>query len=161
MEALEAIRKRRSVRDYTGETIPKEDLMKIVDAGRLAASCYNRQPWNFILVTERPMIDKLKVAAQWMEKAAAVIAVAVIGGLSGIWWTVNLVLVNSQLAGNVGFLMEQHQVVAPMLKEMYGPWLQVKQAQQRAAVAKELKAEDEKDAGPTKGEAAGGSADAK
>ena len=37
MDALEAIRKRRSVRDYTGEAIPREDLEKIVDAGRLGS----------------------------------------------------------------------------------------------------------------------------
>ena len=37
MEALEAIRKRRSIRRYTGEPIPREDLETIVDAGRLAA----------------------------------------------------------------------------------------------------------------------------
>ena len=44
MEALEAIRKRRSVRKFTGEIISREDLGKIVDAGRLAASGSNRQP---------------------------------------------------------------------------------------------------------------------
>ena len=36
MDALEAIRKRRSVREYTGEAILREDLEKIVDAARLA-----------------------------------------------------------------------------------------------------------------------------
>ncbi len=36
MEALEAIRKRRSVRKYTGAPIPREHLEIIVDAGRLA-----------------------------------------------------------------------------------------------------------------------------
>lgn len=77
MDALEAIRKRRSVRKYTGESIPRDDLMKIVDAGRLAASGYNRQPWSFIVVTDRGMINKLTVAADWMDKAAAVIAVVI------------------------------------------------------------------------------------
>ncbi len=75
MDALEAIRKRRSVRNYTGEPIPRADLETIVDAGRLAASGYNRQPWDFIVVTDRSMIEKLKIAAQWMEKAGAIIAV--------------------------------------------------------------------------------------
>ena len=84
MDALEAIRKRRSVRKYTGDPIPREDLEKIVDAGRLAASGSNRQPWDFIVVTDRGMIDQLKVAAQWMEKAAAIIAV-VMDPLSR-WW---------------------------------------------------------------------------
>jgi nitroreductase len=76
MDALAAIRKRRSVRDYTGDPIPREDLEKIVDAGRWAPSGYNRQPWDFIVVTERATIDKLKVVAHWMAKAGAVIAVA-------------------------------------------------------------------------------------
>jgi len=84
MDALEAIRKRRSVRQYTGEPVPREDLEKIVDAGRLAASGSNAQPWDFIVVTERQMIDRLKVAARWMEKAGAIIAVVL--DPSSRWW---------------------------------------------------------------------------
>jgi len=75
MDALEAIRRRRSVRKYTGDPIPREDLEKIVDAGRLAATGYNRQPWDFIVITDHETIDRLKIAAQWMEKAGAIIAV--------------------------------------------------------------------------------------
>ena len=75
MDALEAIRKRRTVRNFTGTAIPRADLETIVDAGRLAASGYNRQPWDFIVVTNRGMIEQLKIAAQWMEKAGAIIAV--------------------------------------------------------------------------------------
>ena len=84
MDALEAIRKRRSVRDFTGDAIPKEDMEQIVDAGRLAATGYNNQPWDFIVVTERAMIEKLKVASQWMEKAGAIIAV-VLDPASRFW----------------------------------------------------------------------------
>ena len=75
MDALEAIRKRRTVRNFTGAAIPRADLETIVDAGRLAASGYNRQPWDFIVVTDRGMIEQLKIAAQWMEKAGAIIVV--------------------------------------------------------------------------------------
>jgi nitroreductase len=75
MEALEAIRKRRSVRKFTGEIISREDLEKIVDAGRLAASGSNRQPWEFIVVTDRELINQLTVVGKWMEKAGAIIAV--------------------------------------------------------------------------------------
>jgi nitroreductase len=84
MEALEAIRRRRSVRSYTGEPIPREDLEKIVDAGRLAATGNNRQPWDFIVVTDRAMIQELKVASEWMEKAGAIIAVVL--DPSSRWW---------------------------------------------------------------------------
>jgi len=84
MDTFEAIRKRRSVREYTGDPIPKKDLAKIVDAGRLAASGSNKQPWEFIVVTEAEMINKLKVAALWMDKAAAIIAVVM--DSSSRWW---------------------------------------------------------------------------
>jgi len=84
LDALEAIRKRRSVRKYTGEPIPREDLEKIVDAGRLAATGSNKQPWDFIVITNRETINKLKVAARWMDKAAAIIAVVM--DPSSRWW---------------------------------------------------------------------------
>ena len=84
MDALEAIKKRRSVREYTGEAIPRDHLEKIVDAGRLAATGSNMQPWDFIIITEREMIERLKVAAKWMEKAGAIIAVVM--DPSSRWW---------------------------------------------------------------------------
>jgi nitroreductase len=84
MEALEAVRKRRSIRRYTGEPVPRKDLETIVDAGRLAATGNNRQPWDFIVVTEREMIEQLKVASRWMEKAGAIIALVM--DPSSRWW---------------------------------------------------------------------------
>jgi len=84
MDALEAIRKRRSVRKYTGEAIPRADLETIVDAGRLAATGGNRQGWDFVVVTERETIDALKVAAAWVEKAGAILAVVM--DPSSRWW---------------------------------------------------------------------------
>ena len=84
MDVFEAIRKRRSVREFAGGPIPREHLEKIVDAGRLAASGSNRQPWEFIVVTEPERINRLKVAALWMEKAGAIIAVVM--DPSSRWW---------------------------------------------------------------------------
>jgi nitroreductase len=74
MDALEAIRKRRSVRNFTGAPIPKADLEKIVDAGRLAATGSNQQPWDFIVVTEKETIMQFIPAAPWILQAGAVIA---------------------------------------------------------------------------------------
>lgn len=84
LDALEAIRRRRSIRKFTGDPIPRDDLETIVDAGRLAASGSNRQPWDFIVITNHDMIETLKVAAQWMEKAGAIIAVVM--DPSSRWW---------------------------------------------------------------------------
>jgi nitroreductase len=84
MDTLEAIRTRRSIRKYTGAPIPKADLEKIVDAGRLAATGSNRQPWEFIVVTERARLEQLKIASAWMEKAGAIIAVVM--DPTSRWW---------------------------------------------------------------------------
>jgi nitroreductase len=85
MDTFEAIRQRRSVRQYTGEPIPREALLKIVEAGRWAPSGYNRQPWDFIVVTDMNMINKLKIAAQWMVHAGAIIAVVLDPAASKFW----------------------------------------------------------------------------
>ena len=84
MDTFEVIRKRRSVRAYTGESIPRQDLETIVDAGRMAASGSNLQPWVFIVVTDKAMISKLCIAAAWMDKAAAIIAVVM--DPASRWW---------------------------------------------------------------------------
>ncbi|MEM3072770.1 MAG: nitroreductase family protein [Candidatus Bathyarchaeia archaeon] len=51
LDALEAIRRRRSVRRFKPDPIPKETIEKLVDAGRWAPSGMNVQPWEFIAVT--------------------------------------------------------------------------------------------------------------
>lgn len=84
MDALEAIRRRRSTRRYTGEAVSKSDLETIVDAGRLAATGSNRQPWDFVVVTDRAMIEKFRVVGAWMEKAGAVVAVVM--DPASRWW---------------------------------------------------------------------------
>jgi nitroreductase len=75
MDIFDAIQKRRSVRSYTGAPIPRPDLEKIVDAGRLAASGHNCQPWDFIVITAQAMIERMGRVCEWMAKAGAIIAI--------------------------------------------------------------------------------------
>lgn len=84
MDTLEAIRKRRSIRRYTDDAIPKADLETIVDAGRLAATGSNRQPWDFVIVTDRAMIAEFRVSGAWIASAAAVIVVVM--DPRSRWW---------------------------------------------------------------------------
>lgn len=48
MDMLELIKERRSPRGFFEKQISEEDLNKIFDAARWAASSYNGQPWRFI-----------------------------------------------------------------------------------------------------------------
>lgn len=84
MDTLEAIRKRRSIRRYTPAAVTKADLETIVDAGRLAATGNNRQPWDFVVVTNRTVLEQFRVASTWIAAAGAVIVV-VMDPVSR-WW---------------------------------------------------------------------------
>jgi len=52
MSLLDTIFNRRSIRRYRSEPIPDEILRNILEAGRLAPSANNAQPWHFIVVTD-------------------------------------------------------------------------------------------------------------
>ena len=60
MDCLEILKSRRSCRAYIpGRTIPREELLKIAEAGRLSPSGCNAQPWKFILVDSPEAKEKL------------------------------------------------------------------------------------------------------
>ncbi len=63
MDLYEAIAARRSVRKYRPDAVPEAALERILDAGRLAPSGHNRQPWRFVVVREDPRRRKLAKAA--------------------------------------------------------------------------------------------------
>lgn len=52
MELFEVIHKRRSIRKFKPEPVARSDLKRILEAGRLAPSGGNRQPWYFIVVRD-------------------------------------------------------------------------------------------------------------
>lgn len=84
MDTLDSIRKRRSIRRFTNESVPRADLETIVDAGRLAATGSNRQPWDFVVVTGRVTIEQFMVSGVWIGQAAAVIVVVM--DPASRWW---------------------------------------------------------------------------
>ncbi len=63
MEALEAIRTRRSVRKYKPDPVSRETLKALVDAGRLAPTARNEQPWEFVVVTDAQRRKRLATIA--------------------------------------------------------------------------------------------------
>ena len=65
MEALKAIAERHSTRDYGLKPVAKEVLEQIVDAGRRAATARNKQPWEFVVVTDAAARRKLAELAEY------------------------------------------------------------------------------------------------
>jgi nitroreductase len=56
---LENIFNRKSVRTFTGEPIDKDNLLVLLKAAMAAPSARNRQPWAFVAITERKILDSL------------------------------------------------------------------------------------------------------
>lgn len=52
MDFNEVVVKRRSIRKFRQDAVSDELLNKILEAGRLAPSASNLQPWHFIIVTD-------------------------------------------------------------------------------------------------------------
>ena len=48
----DAIRTRRSIREFTGESIPDEDIERILDAARYAPSPENMQMWRYVVIRD-------------------------------------------------------------------------------------------------------------
>jgi len=78
LELLEAIKHRRSVRAYTREDVSEEEVEKLIDAARCAPSAGNIQPWEFVIVRDAEIKQKLAAAAldqTFIEEAPVVIVV--------------------------------------------------------------------------------------
>jgi nitroreductase len=87
MEFTELIRNRESIRNYDpGRHVPMEILEKILEAGRLAPSAKNCQPWKFILISSAHLLEKVKGCynRDWIKDAPHIL---VITGLRDEAWT--------------------------------------------------------------------------
>jgi nitroreductase len=63
MDVLDAIKTRRSVREYLDKPVEDEKLNMILEAGRLAPSASNRQEWRFVVVRDPQTRRELAEAA--------------------------------------------------------------------------------------------------
>jgi len=60
MDVFEAIRDRRSVRKYNAEPVPDNLVKKLLEAAVWAPSGSNIQPWNFIVIKDRKVLDMVR-----------------------------------------------------------------------------------------------------
>ena len=65
MEVMEAIKARRSIRAYRDEPVPREKLLRFLEAVRLAPSWKDKQCWNVIVLQDRERIRALGELLRW------------------------------------------------------------------------------------------------
>ncbi|MEN8225892.1 MAG: nitroreductase family protein, partial [Bacteroidota bacterium] len=62
MDALKNLLGRRSIRKYTSQSVSKDTIRELLNAGMHAPTARNRQPWHFVVVDKRDIIDDLSEA---------------------------------------------------------------------------------------------------
>lgn len=73
----EAIRERHSVRNFRDKVVPDKAILQILEAGRLAPSAKNRQPWRFEVVGsihKNEISDLMKKRANEIYRADSTVA---------------------------------------------------------------------------------------
>ena len=79
MDTWDAIRARRNVRSYRPDPVPDNDLQRIAEAGWRSPSASNRQPWDFVIVTDPDRLQQLSTVWQGARHiASAPAAVALV-----------------------------------------------------------------------------------
>ena len=94
MDVFEAIQERRSIRSYTDKPVEREKIEKILEAGRLAPSVRNSEPWHFIIVTnaeKRKALSKV-LYAKFVSQAPLVIVACGDKKASADWYAVDVSL---------------------------------------------------------------------
>jgi nitroreductase len=79
MNVSEAIQLKRAVRSFSGEPLPEQAALAILNAGRRAQSAKNMQAWHFIAIRDRGTLMALSGMGTWAGHLAnAALGIAII-----------------------------------------------------------------------------------
>ncbi len=121
MDFYELIRQRESIRSYDPERkVPDHILKNILNAGRLAPSAANRQPWQFILVSTEDMLEKIRpcYSGDWFYNAPHIL---IIKGKRNDAWTRSYDRYNS-LETDLTIAMD-HMILAAECEGISSCWI--------------------------------------
>ena len=60
MDVFECVSTLSSIRSFLEKEVPEDLICRILEAGRLAPSAHNDQPWEFILIKNKSIIKDLR-----------------------------------------------------------------------------------------------------
>jgi nitroreductase len=86
MDFFNLINTRESIRDYNPDAkISESILLKIINAGRIAPSASNKQPWKFLIISSPEMLEKVRPCyhGDWFKDAPHILVV--VGDKSSSW----------------------------------------------------------------------------
>ncbi|MBR3952913.1 MAG: nitroreductase family protein [Oscillospiraceae bacterium] len=81
MELKNALLRRRSIRKFSSESVPEEMINELLHAAMSGPSACNRTPWEFFVISNPEILEKLRKAARY-SNIEAPLAIVVCGNLS-------------------------------------------------------------------------------
>jgi nitroreductase len=107
---MKEIFERRSIRKYTGEDVSDESIKELLKAAMAAPSAGNQQPWDFIVVKDRAVLNEIPKVHQYAQMLKeAPLAIIVCGSLDrekhkGYWMqdcaaAIENILIEAQFLG--------------------------------------------------------------
>jgi len=79
---MEAILERRSIRKYTSEPVSEDMIKELLKAAMAAPSAGNEQPWHFIIIRDRAILDRIPSVHPYSQMVKqAPLAILVCGDL--------------------------------------------------------------------------------
>ena len=88
MEFLEVVTTRRSIRQFRDQPVPEKMVAALLRAAMTAPSAGNQQPWHFIVITDRAMLDAIPAIHPYSAMVLqAPVAILVCGDAEVKPWT--------------------------------------------------------------------------
>lgn len=82
---MSIVTNRRSIRRYTENRVDEKDVMEILKAGMSAPSAHNQQPWHFVVIDNREIMEEIMAVHPHSKMlAGAPICILVCGDLSNM-----------------------------------------------------------------------------
>jgi nitroreductase len=78
-DTLKTIFSRKSVRSYKNDPVSKEKLEMLIKAGMAAPTAVDKRPWEFIVVTDRKILQELTDALPFAKMASSAAAAIIVG----------------------------------------------------------------------------------
>jgi nitroreductase len=64
LDAYEAVVTRIEIREFAARPVPRDVQLKVVNAGRMAPSAWNKQLWHFVLVDDKKLLSELAALSE-------------------------------------------------------------------------------------------------